>query len=337
MSTPPSSTHSNHEPDHELEAVSNCLFCKSISFQVECEAVRDLFFAADDGLFTYLRCENCQSLWLSSRPVGARLLRAYSAYYTHATPQPHIHRGGLRGILRSSYVKSRFAASSSMFDAIISKAAQSIGRDNSNIDEQYRFAPKAPAKILDYGCGSGEYLLRMEPFGHKLQGVEYDPQLLAELSRRGIGIENVATIQDDRWHAEFDHITLAHVLEHVASPDALLKRLFRWLKPGGSLFIEVPNAEATGLQIFGSYWRGLEAPRHFSLPSKAATVAALARAGFTMERQHINNTARQRVWGISLGAVPPETRSTFESAMASAPTETETNAEFLTFVARRPA
>lgn len=321
---------------NDLEAVLACPFCNHQTARVECDEVEDFFFRADSGSFAYMRCTDCGSLWLKQRPVGARLLRAYSAYYTHAAPRPAIHRSGLRGLLRSSYVRARFAASSNLFDRLIAAAAKASNRDNSNIDEQYRFAPKAPASILDYGCGSGEYLLRMEPFGHNLRGIEYDPQLLGDLSRRGIGIEDVASCQDDRWRDEFDHITLAHVLEHVADPHALLTRLFGWLKPGGTLFIEVPNADASGLTIFGRYWRGLEAPRHFSLPNHKATTKALEDAGFKLQRQHINNTARQRVWGISLEAVAPENRAAFEAAMAAAPPEDEQNSEFLTFVAQKP-
>lgn len=322
---------------NDLEAVSACPFCHDQNARAECEDVEDFFFRADSGTFVFMRCTGCGSLWLNQRPVGARLLRAYSAYYTHATPRPAIHRSGVRGLLRSSYVRARFAKSSSLLDRMIAAAASASNRDNSNIDEQYRFAPKAPASILDYGCGSGEYLLRMEPLGHRLQGIEYDPQLLDDLSRRGIGIEDVATCHDDRWRDEFDHITLAHVLEHVAAPHALLKRLFGWLKPGGTLFIEVPNADASGLMIFGRYWRGLEAPRHFWLPNQKVMIKALEDAGFKLQRQHINNTARQRVWGISLEAVAPEDRAAFEAAMAAAPPEDLQNCEFLTFVAQKPS
>jgi SAM-dependent methyltransferase len=160
---------------------------------------------------------------------------------------------------------------------------------------------------------------------------------LTALAQRGIAIDDAATLADDQWHEAFDHITLAHVLEHVPDPAALLRRLFGWLKPGGTLFIEVPNADATGLGIFGRYWRGLEAPRHFSLPSRASTVAALEREGFKLVRQHINNSARQRVWELSLGICPAENRAQVEAMIASAPNETEASAEFLTFVAQRPA
>lgn len=320
----------------DLAVISCCPLCGSDQHDVAADEVKDFFFAADPGTFTYLRCRKCASLWLQERPEGERLIRAYGSYYTHAKPAPETKTVGLRGVLRNGYLRARFASLDGATDRMIAAATGWMGRDNANIDEQYRFAPKAPARILDYGCGSGEYLLRMAPFGHDLHGVEYDPKLLESLTRRGIIIEDVASLGDDRWPAHFDHITLAHVLEHVADTHALLKRLFGWLKPGATLFIEVPNADATGFAIFGRYWRGLEAPRHFSLTNRASTVAALEQAGFRVVRQHISTNVRQLIWDISLGVCPQDLRAQFAAAIANAPAETETNTEFLTFVAQRP-
>jgi SAM-dependent methyltransferase len=320
--------------DAGLEAVAACLFCGSGNAEIAADGVRDDFFKADDGVFRYLRCTDCGSLWLAERPVGARLIRAYESYYTHSEPKPAPTRPGVRGVLRDGYLRARFADKPSLLDRLV--AAAVAGRDNSGIDELLRFAPKAPAKLLDYGCGSGQYLLWMKPYGHELHGAEYDPHLLGNLAAAGITVHDVTTLGTDRWQAEFDHITLSHVLEHVPDPVALLSRLFGWLKPGGGLYLVLPNGGATGLTIFGSHWRGLEAPRHFALPSRDALHAALEAAGFIVERQHIDRSARSWVWGESIGVVPPGERAAIERAIAQAPPEDTTNAEFLTFLARRP-
>lgn len=319
----------------DLVAVSACLFCGSSECVVEADQVEDFFFKSDRGTFTYLRCQNCRSLWLRSRPTGERLVKAYANYYTHSAPMDARTPSGLRGLIRSAYTKTRFAASASLVDRMIVAGLKLLGRDNSTIDEQYRFAPRAPAKILDYGCGSGEYLLRMQPFGHELYGAEYDPEVLSELGKRGIVVEDVATIAEDRWDRDFDFITLSHVLEHVPDPLALLQRLGRWLKPGGTLFIEVPHADSESLAIFGRYWRGLEAPRHFALPSRAALMAALDQAGFTVKRTHINRNARGPLYDLSLGAAPPEERDRLQAAFAAARPETLDNAEYLTILAQK--
>ncbi|ANK12040.1 hypothetical protein A9D12_02825 [Erythrobacter neustonensis] len=218
----------------------------------------------------------------------------------------------------------------------MSIVARLTNKNFQGIDRLYRFAPKAPAKVLDYGCGSGAYLLLLRPLGHELQGLEYDPQLIDGLSKHGIPVGNVAQIDEQRWHEEFDHISLAHVLEHVPDPHALLARLFRWLKPGGTLFVELPNGGSRGLDIFGRQWRCLETPRHFVIPSRQAMVDALLTTGFVRPMQYVDPTIRAVMWRNSLASCGGEEQLAAAAAVAAAGAETCEDTEYLTFVATKP-
>lgn len=331
---------SNERPELEndggLAHVDRCLYCGSADHKIEADGVSDFYFSADSSSFTFLRCQGCGSLWIDRRPVGDRLVQAYSTYFTHAAPPPPRQMSGLRGWLHKAYVSVKFRKSANLVERLAVIAIELTGRNNTHIDEQFRFAPRAPAHILDYGCGSGEYLLKMQPLGYMLTGAEYDPQVLANLAEFGIEIVDVAKIGENCWLERFDHITLSHVLEHVPEPVALLQRLHRALNPGGTLFLEVPNADATGLAIFGRFWRGLEAPRHFSLPNRASLISALEDAGFDVEYQHINISARERAWSASFEQCGEDERGVAQKAMDDAPEEEFDNAEFLTFVARKP-
>jgi 2-polyprenyl-3-methyl-5-hydroxy-6-metoxy-1,4-benzoquinol methylase len=80
--------------------------------------------------------------------------------------------------------------------------------------------------------------------------------------------------------AFFDAITLSHVIEHVHDPVDTLIRCHRMLKPGGYLWLETPNADSVGYELYGRYWRGLEPPRHLVIFNSAALEMTLARAGF---------------------------------------------------------
>lgn len=169
---------------------------------------------------------------MRKRPHGERLLRAYANYYTHGDKSSQTSgKRGIAGRIRQAYVRNRYARSASLIDSLVGTAIAIAGYDTSGIDAQFRFAPKAPAKVLDYGCGSGEYLLRLHRLGHELQGTEYDPHLVGNLADRVIQVADVATLEDGQWREAFDHTTLAHVLEHVPEPLALLRRLLGWLKP----------------------------------------------------------------------------------------------------------
>jgi SAM-dependent methyltransferase len=87
----------------------------------------------------------------------------------------------------------------------------------------------------------------------------------------------------EQWAGEpdsFDAVTMSHVIEHVHDPLADLADAFRLLRPGGLLFIDTPNIDALGHQIYGPHWRGLEPPRHLVIFNVKALQGALAKTGF---------------------------------------------------------
>lgn len=53
-----------------------------------------------------------------------------------------------------------------------------------------------------------------------------------------------ALFEDFNPESQFDTIILAHVLEHVAHPVALLRRAKHWLSPEGRLLLVVPNGHS---------------------------------------------------------------------------------------------
>jgi SAM-dependent methyltransferase len=59
----------------------------------------------------------------------------------------------------------------------------------------------------------------------------------------------------------FDVITCFHLLEHVHQLSEVVRTLQQWLKPGGILYLQVPNFRGLEASIFKSYRYGLE-PRH---------------------------------------------------------------------------
>jgi SAM-dependent methyltransferase len=73
----------------------------------------------------------------------------------------------------------------------------------------------------------------------------------------------VGNILDARFPPEsFDVITCFDVLEHLYEPRRVMARVSEWLKPGGVFYVLVPNVESAEAHVFGSYWHGLELPRH---------------------------------------------------------------------------
>lgn len=109
-----------------------------------------------------------------------------------------------------------------------------------------RLLPRDPsARILEVGCGNGAtgaLALARGRAGHYV-GIElmesYANQARAVLSDVKVGdVEQM----DFDWHpAEFDALILSEVLEHLVEPGAVLRRLSRFVRPGGMVLASSPN------------------------------------------------------------------------------------------------
>jgi 2-polyprenyl-3-methyl-5-hydroxy-6-metoxy-1,4-benzoquinol methylase len=117
--------------------------------------------------------------------------------------------------------------------------------------------------LLDIGCSSGGFLRTLAGPAWELYGIEVSPTE-AQKAEASTGAKVfVGDILDAPFSAStFDVITGFHVLEHVYQPKQVVGKLWEWLKPGGILYLHVPNIHALEARIFQSYWYGLELPRH---------------------------------------------------------------------------
>jgi SAM-dependent methyltransferase len=120
-----------------------------------------------------------------------------------------------------------------------------------------------PGSLLDVGCSSGAFLQTLKEGPWKLYGLEISPHE-AQRAEASSGAEVfVGTVLDAPFRSEsFDVITACHFLEHAHQLKNVVRRLRDWLKPGGIIYIQVPNIEGFESHIFKSYWYGLELPRH---------------------------------------------------------------------------
>ena len=84
---------------------------------------------------------------------------------------------------------------------------------------------------------------------------------------------------DGHDFGRFDLVTFNKVLEHVADPVAMLTAATTYLKPGGFVYLEVPDGEGAVRAGWGREEFFIDHPHIFS----AASVALMARqAGFSI-------------------------------------------------------
>jgi 2-polyprenyl-3-methyl-5-hydroxy-6-metoxy-1,4-benzoquinol methylase len=161
-------------------------------------------------------------------------------------------------------------------------------RDLAGYDVRYLHGQPG-GRLFDVGCGSGAYLELMRTLGWQCEGLDPDPGAVEVAARRGFRVTHSTIEQFPDPTEPFDAITMSHVLEHVIDPAAVLRRLYGWLRPGGSLVSIFPNGASTLSRWYRADWVGLEPPRHLVLPSPQACRAAMQRMGakvnvFTLTR-----------------------------------------------------
>ena len=105
---------------------------------------------------------------------------------------------------------------------------------------------KCEMSILDYGCGSGEFISICSASGYHSVGSEIDP-LHCNLLSKKTGIRVLTPSQLFESTLKFDIIRVADVLEHLPDPQSTLISICQHLKPSGFLFIEGPLEDQPSL------------------------------------------------------------------------------------------
>ncbi len=94
-------------------------------------------------------------------------------------------------------------------------------------------------KVLDFGCGNGDFLKLAKPFCVDVLGVELQENYVATLNGNGIEcVNNLEVIEDH----SLDIAVSFHVLEHLPNPVEILTKLKSKLACDGHVLIEVPHA-----------------------------------------------------------------------------------------------
>jgi len=105
--------------------------------------------------------------------------------------------------------------------------------------------------ILEMGYGEGNFTAVLSKMPARLTVVEGSPKLIKKARTvygKIIKFE-CALFENYQPKEKFDGIVATHVLEHVDAPVVLLRKMKRWLNPGGKIIIIVPNKESLHRQL----------------------------------------------------------------------------------------
>lgn len=277
------------ERGEKWEHLDRCPVCGA-------EASTTIYASLTDGVFGYpetsrlVQCDACGSGYLNPRLTPERIGEAYTQYYTHGSvraPAAEEARAvSLRTRVANDYRRVRFGEPGLTCLPGGRFLASLMPQKRRTIDRSYRDLPRTtePLSVLDIGCGNGQYLATVKRLGHRVVGVDPDPQAVAYGSGAGLDLRHGDAFSILPSDGPFDVITMSHVIEHVHDPRRVLSHVHDLLVPGGTLWVETPNVAAQGHRDYGSSWRGLEPPRHLVLFTWRSLRRLLREVGFTDTR-----------------------------------------------------
>ena len=96
----------------------------------------------------------------------------------------------------------------------------------------------AGKRMLDYGCATGDYCLRLREKGYECAGVDLNAEYVRRARERGVDAQvagSVLPFEDN----SFDTVIMFELLEHARDPGSLLREAKR--VAGRNVLITVPN------------------------------------------------------------------------------------------------
>ena len=224
---------------------------------------------ATPGRFQLVRCRSCRLVYLNPRPPEDEISGLYPPDYG-----PH------------QVVRSRLG--------LLRRIDVSYG-----ISKRARFVERYVGRrgyALDFGCGTGEFLVDLKSRGWRVVGQEVSANAARLAIEAGLDIRT-CKLEECGFEAEsFDLVTLWDVIEHLHDPLSALHEIRRILRPSGTLVLSTPDLKSLDSRLFSGWWHGLEVPRHLVLFEPNTIERILQCAGFeTVDRKYISGSYHVRL------------------------------------------
>lgn len=227
--------------------------------------------ASSEMTFSVVRCDDCGHFFTDPVPAPEIMENFYpKQYYAHVNPQKSLKVRSKWWIKKRCHRPIEGKHQLRLLNRLLAEPAYSEN-----------------GRLLDVGCGNGEYLFFAKDCGWQVAGVEPDAEAVAASRERGLNVKQGITEDIPFEDDSFDVVRAWHSLEHTVSPTRALSEIRRVLKDDGRALIGVPNYGCEQSQAMGRYWPALEVPRHLQHFTEQSLARALAEAGLEKEDDFI--------------------------------------------------
>lgn len=141
---------------------------------------------------------------------------------------------------------------------------------------------EATKSILDFGCGTGDFLHYFAKHDWLTYGMEPNEKArqIAKAKLRQPIFPEISAIK-----GSFSIITMWHVLEHVHQLHETIENLSQHLTDDGKLIIAVPNVASQDAEDYKEHWAALDVPRHLYHFTPDTISKLMAMHGFHLQQK----------------------------------------------------
>ena len=138
------------------------------------------------------------------------------------------------------------------------------------------------SNIVDFGCGKGEFVLKLTNKGYTCFGVENNDLAISQLKRQNI--KHYESFQG--LPEKTDLIMFWHSFEHVSNYESVLNSLKSLTSKNAKVLIALPNYLSFDARYYGSGWAAFDVPRHRFHFSPMGLKSVMADFGFKLVNTH---------------------------------------------------
>jgi len=263
-------------------------FCDGSFHEVDLIVSEKMFGLS--GVFKYKKCLKCNTLQLTNPPNS--LERFYPDTYYSLTEKV-TNRNKISNWLRfqrDTFELGRFSLSGAVATILVPNLSFRYFRSMTNISRASR--------ILDVGCGSGQFLYNLKAHGFKsLTGI--DPYMLDRKTTEVTGGLNLWAKELHQINETYNLLIFNHVFEHLPNPNKTLLDAKKCIPIGGYILIRVPLSDSFAYAKYSENWVQLDAPRHYVLYTRRALIDLFSKHGFLCLKQDDDSSDFQ-FWGSIL-------------------------------------